>query len=213
MHRRVFWAAIAIAVFLAAVVAKPTGQSATTPLANADVIKMVAANLGDPVTIAAIENARRRSFDLSVDGLIALKKGGVPDAVIIAMLRTAAVDAPPGGAEERRPAPERSPAPVARPASPPAPARLLPRLRPQEPNTVSGVFRVDPRPAISIPLQPANAQIPIFGFRSVYLEGAASPIMFKSVEPQVFALRSFETFENSETPGKTVSGMPSNTST
>ena len=77
--------AIVVVVLLALVVAKPNGQAATTPLTNADVVKMVAARLGDAVIITAIERSPRRNFDVSVDGLIALKQAGVPDGVIAVM--------------------------------------------------------------------------------------------------------------------------------
>ncbi len=56
-------------------------------LTNADIIKMTKGGLSEPVILAAIQNAVRRGFDLSPDGLVALKGAGVSDTVIAAMLR------------------------------------------------------------------------------------------------------------------------------
>jgi hypothetical protein len=58
------------------------GQDAIT---NADVIRMVAAKLGDAVITQAIEVAKERRFDLRPSALIELKKAGVSDAIILVM--------------------------------------------------------------------------------------------------------------------------------
>ncbi len=51
-------------------------------LTNADIIKMLAAGLREPVVIQAIDSAEPAKFDTSADGLIALKKAGASDAVV-----------------------------------------------------------------------------------------------------------------------------------
>src|SRR5215210_2145575 len=68
-----------------------SSASAAT-LTNASVVKLVRAGFKEK-TLIAIINARPVSFDLSPDRLIELKKGGVPERVILAMLaRTESID-------------------------------------------------------------------------------------------------------------------------
>ncbi|HEX8502832.1 MAG TPA: hypothetical protein VF659_19775 [Pyrinomonadaceae bacterium] len=64
------------------------GGAAATTLTNASVLKLVRAGFREK-TLIAIINARPVSFDLSPDRLIELKKGGVPERVILAMLARA----------------------------------------------------------------------------------------------------------------------------
>ncbi len=68
-----------------------TGKAMT----NADVIKLVGAGLSADVIASAVSNAPARNFDLSVDGLIALKQAKVPDVVIQAMTRPGATQPTP----------------------------------------------------------------------------------------------------------------------
>jgi hypothetical protein len=63
----------------------PAGSTALT---NASVLKLVRAGFREK-TVIAIINARPVSFDLAPDRLIELKKGGVPERVILAMLARA----------------------------------------------------------------------------------------------------------------------------
>lgn len=56
---------------------------------NADVIKLVSAGLSPEVVSSSIRQASEHAFDLSVDGLIALKTNKVPDTVISAMQQSA----------------------------------------------------------------------------------------------------------------------------
>ena len=72
----------------AAATAHAQGQGATNTLTNASVVKLVRAGFKEK-TVIAIINARPVSFDLSPDRLIELKKGGVPERVILAMLARA----------------------------------------------------------------------------------------------------------------------------
>jgi hypothetical protein len=60
--------------------------AAADEITNADVVKMVKAGLGETVVIAALRGSKKTSFDLSPDGLVALKAAGVSDAIITAML-------------------------------------------------------------------------------------------------------------------------------
>jgi hypothetical protein len=81
-----------VLVFTAA--AAPTARAqggspaGSTTLTNAAVVKLVRAGFKEK-TLIAIINARPVSFDLSPDRLIELKKGGVPERVILAMLARA----------------------------------------------------------------------------------------------------------------------------
>ena len=83
---------LALVFVAAAVPARAQGVSqspaASTTLTNASVLKLVRAGFKEK-TVIAIINARPVSFDLSPDRLIELKKGGVPERVILAMLSRA----------------------------------------------------------------------------------------------------------------------------
>lgn len=68
---------------LAAVVALADGK----PLTNADVVAMSKAQLDDDVVIAKIQQAATVDFDVSTEGLIALKQAGVSKAIMDAMLK------------------------------------------------------------------------------------------------------------------------------
>ena len=65
----------------------PGGAAAAT-LTNASVVKLVRAGFREK-TLITIINARPVSFDLAPDRLIELKKGGVPERVILAMIARA----------------------------------------------------------------------------------------------------------------------------
>jgi len=54
-------------------------------LTNADVLQMVAAKLAEDIVLKAIEDAPKKTFDLSPAGLVALKNGGVSDELIRVM--------------------------------------------------------------------------------------------------------------------------------
>ncbi len=75
-------------------------------MTNTDVIKMVAAGLSEQIVITSVRSAKSHKFDLTPTGLIGLKKSGLSDAIITAMM-TAADVAPPastaGVAESGRP--------------------------------------------------------------------------------------------------------------
>jgi hypothetical protein len=80
-----------VLVFVAAAAAaRAQGQSPapTNTLTNASVVKLVRAGFREK-TVIAIINARPVRFDLAPDRLIELKKGGVPERVILAMIARA----------------------------------------------------------------------------------------------------------------------------
>jgi hypothetical protein len=67
---------------------------ATNAITNQDILRMVQAGLGESVVLATIRTAPATRFDLSPDGLIALKKGGVSDAIVAVMIDPKAVPVP-----------------------------------------------------------------------------------------------------------------------
>jgi len=82
--------------------AQPAAPSGMT---NGDIVNMVGAGLSEQIVMSAIRDAKLRNFDLTPNGLIALKKGGVTDSIIAVMLNPAAPPTPS--------APTPPPAPVA----------------------------------------------------------------------------------------------------
>ncbi len=89
---KTFLLGFVLAFAAAAPPARPQGQApgaaGPTTLTNASVVKLVRAGFKEK-TVIAIINARPVSFDLSPDRLIELKKAGVPERVILAMLARA----------------------------------------------------------------------------------------------------------------------------
>jgi hypothetical protein len=120
---------------------------AAKPLTNADVIKLVQAGLSEDLVIASIEQAARKSFDLSADGLISLKQAGVPESVIGVMLGRPAASGPAAGPAPRDDAPA---PPSPRPGGTPSAAQVPDqppgiyleqdgKLVPLEPTVVAGI--------------------------------------------------------------------------
>ena len=60
-------------------------QGAPAPLTNASIVKMVKGGLAEPTIVSAIE-ASDVQFDVSPDGLIALKQAGISDTLIQVMI-------------------------------------------------------------------------------------------------------------------------------
>lgn len=87
------WFSLVFAILLLAATAgtvsaqQPAGREAA--LTNAEVVKLTKLDLGDEVVIAKVNQAAAVSFDLSPDGLVKLKSGGVSKEVIAAMLKRA----------------------------------------------------------------------------------------------------------------------------
>jgi hypothetical protein len=69
--------------------AQPRPASKNPVLTNADVVKMVKGGLQES-TILSVIGAAECDFDVSVDGLLALKSAGISDRVMDAMLAAAA---------------------------------------------------------------------------------------------------------------------------
>jgi hypothetical protein len=96
---------------------------------NSDVVKMVQAGLGEMVVLTAIRTAKRTSFQLDAENLIALKKAGVSDSIVSMMLD-----------------------PKAAPAAPAATAVALPSVLGGNPDTRARVD--DPNAPVEIPREP-----------------------------------------------------------
>ncbi len=86
-------AAIALAAGLLA------AQTPSKPLDNDGVIKLVRAGMSEEVVAAAVKSAGEVRFDTSPEGLLALKKAGVTDRVLLAVLerQRAVPTTPPAG--------------------------------------------------------------------------------------------------------------------
>lgn len=90
MGKRMNLRAIAVAAFAAAVLAGPALAEKVT---NQSVIDLTKAKMSDDLIISAISNGTP-AFDTSSKGLIALKKAGVSDKVVEAILSASAAPAP-----------------------------------------------------------------------------------------------------------------------
>jgi hypothetical protein len=99
-------------------------------LNNDAVIKLVKAGMSDDLIITTI-NAQPGAFDVSTDGLIALKSAGASDKVVGAIVLKAATAPPP--AAPAPPAPPVAPAPPTPPTPPVAPAPPTPPAAPVPP--------------------------------------------------------------------------------
>jgi hypothetical protein len=113
--------------------AKPVPTPAAKPeqagLTNGDIIKLVQAGLGETVVMTAIRTAPQTNFQLDAENLIALKKAGVSDNIVAAMLD-----------------------PKAAPVAPPVAAVASPALIAGNPDTRARVD--DPNAAVEIPRDP-----------------------------------------------------------
>lgn len=89
--------------------AMPAAQSTDVPsssakMTNSDVIQLAAAGLSDQVIETSIRQAVAKEFDVTPAGLVALKKAGVSDAVIVVML--APPESPAAPSSAAKPAPK-----------------------------------------------------------------------------------------------------------
>lgn len=84
-------------------------SSAASRMTNADVIQMVTAGLSEQIIIASIRQAPAKDFDLTPTGLIALKKAGVADTVILVMQEVSASVKPVSAGGDKMPSDEREP--------------------------------------------------------------------------------------------------------
>ena len=72
-------------ILLVAAVLTALPATAQQGLTNADIIKMQSAGLSENIILASV-NGQPAAYDTSTDGLLALKKAGVSDAVVAAMI-------------------------------------------------------------------------------------------------------------------------------
>ena len=70
---------------LAATLVTAVPARAQQGLTNGDIIKMQSAGLSENIILASV-NGQPAAYDTSTDGLLALKKAGVSDAVVAAMI-------------------------------------------------------------------------------------------------------------------------------
>jgi hypothetical protein len=206
--------AVVVSLGVHAVAAPPSSTMAafalqggtTAAMTNEDVIKMSKAGLAEDVIITAIRQAPKRTFDLTANGLIELKLGKVPDAIVRAMqalepTKTSepvstpppAVTPPPPtapGVSTPAPPPAAVPAP---PLPPPAASAAVPTTL-QEPGVPGELFFVTASGGLTalerVRLREAKAN----RSRSqqdieFYLEGSSSPVVIRTGEPQSFAIR------------------------
>src|SRR5512146_855232 len=77
-----------LAVWLSCAAIPALAQQDQQPLTNNDVVKMVKSGLPASIIVNAIQ-ANQTNFDVSANGLIALQKAAVPQAVMDAMISAA----------------------------------------------------------------------------------------------------------------------------
>lgn len=85
VHRPLIVSALVLVCVSAVVLA----QQAVKPLTNEGVVSMVSGGLDESLVIGAIE-ANTENFDVSPNALLSLKKNGVGDKIIQAMLASTA---------------------------------------------------------------------------------------------------------------------------
>jgi hypothetical protein len=101
-------------------------------LDNNAIIKLVKAGMSDDLIITTI-NAQPGNYDVSTDGLIALKTGGASDKVVSAIvLKASAAPPPPPATPAPPPTPPVAPAPP--PTPPPPPQAPAPPVAPMPPS-------------------------------------------------------------------------------
>src|ERR1051325_4938768 len=92
MKFRLLGLALVLIAFVCVSAGAQAGGQAVEPLTNASVVKLVRAGFREK-TVIAIIGARPVNFDLTPERLIELKKSGVSERVILAMIaRTESVD-------------------------------------------------------------------------------------------------------------------------
>jgi hypothetical protein len=83
--------ALVLLFFCAAVVGVAAEErKAEKALTNNDVVVLAGAKLGDELVVAKIQQAPTEELDVSTDALIALKKAGVGNAIVDAMIKRVA---------------------------------------------------------------------------------------------------------------------------
>jgi hypothetical protein len=108
MHR--FQTVLICAVCLFFVTSTVNAQKTQRTMTNADVVEMVAARLSEQIITTSIRTAPAKDFDLTSTGLIALKKAGVPDTVILVMQEVDASVTPVSAGSDKMPTDDKEPA-------------------------------------------------------------------------------------------------------
>src|ERR1051325_10387839 len=85
MRLKLLSLALVLVAFVCVSAGAQTGGQAVEPLTNASVVKLVRAGFREK-TVIAIIGARPVNFDLTPERLIELKKSGVTEHVILAMI-------------------------------------------------------------------------------------------------------------------------------
>ena len=153
----------------------PAKPPAPAPMTNQDVIKLVKAKIAEDLIIAKIRQSKTK-FDVSVDGLVALKEAGVSDSLIAVMMDPSAPAAPPPAAPASA-APAPSPAP--KPAFPPS--NVPKEVAPVDANAAPRAPA--PKPA-SVTSAPAN-----FGVY-IWADGELKPLGRVQTKVQISKFRS-----------------------
>ncbi|MGO9776920.1 MAG: hypothetical protein ACLQGT_13780 [Terracidiphilus sp.] len=134
---------------------------------NDSIVKLVKAGMSDDLIITTI-NAQPGNFDVSTDGLIALKTGGASDKVVSAIVLKASAAPPPPPAAPAPPPMPVAPAPPPTPVAPAPPVALTPPAPPVAP--------VPPAPPVpAVPALPPG--IDVVGVYYQDQSGAWKPIL------------------------------------
>jgi hypothetical protein len=131
-------------------------------LDNNAIIKLVKAGLSDDLIVTTI-NAQPGNYDVSTDGLIALKTGGASDKVVSAIVLKASTAPPVAPAQPVPPVAPAAPAPTPAPAPAPAPTPVAPAT-PTPPvapaPSTPAVAPASPTPAPAAPAPPVAPATP-----------------------------------------------------
>ena len=152
--------------------------TAPAAMTNHDVIQLAKAKLSDSVIISKIRKSKTK-FDMSTNGLVALKQAGVSDAVISAMMDAANGAATPSTAPSQAPAPRsNSNTSSTRPTGPAS-------------NTSKNVAPTETANAHSAPTPPAHASAAPQNYGVyIYEAGGLKPLGRIETKVQVSKFRS-----------------------
>lgn len=161
--------------------------SAPAAMTNHDVIQLAKAKLSDDVIISKIKHSKTK-FDMSTNGLVALKQAGVTDAVISAMMDAAngaSSNASKSSAAPTNPPPAPAMRPAAAESSPKPTGPASNGSKPVAPNeTASGHGRnAPPPPPAHVSTAPPNYGV------YVYDAGGLSPLGRIETKVQVSKFR------------------------
>lgn len=113
---------------------RPVRQASAAPMTNQDVLALVGADLSDEVILAKMSTAQATAFDTSAEALVKLKKAGVSERVIMAML---GIDRPHDAPSGRPSSAERTSRP-AESRQPSTPAAVSVSVAPPDTTSIEG---------------------------------------------------------------------------